>query len=48
MISLAPPLYIEVPVLSRECDRSCICVLEVASLPPSMIFLLGVRNVPAV
>jgi hypothetical protein len=27
--SLTPPLFIEVPVLSQECEWPCICVLGV-------------------
>ena len=30
--SWAPPLFIEVPVPSQECERSCICVLELSIL----------------
>jgi hypothetical protein len=31
--SLTHPLLIEVPVLSQESERSCICALEVLILP---------------
>ena len=36
---LTPPFCIEVPVLSQESERSCICVLRVSILPPCTIFL---------
>jgi hypothetical protein len=44
--SLALPLFIEVPVLSQESERSCVSVLGVSILPLSTIFLLDFRTVP--
>ena len=44
--NLTSPLFIEVPVPSQECERSCICVLRVSILPRSTIFLLDFGNVP--
>ena len=38
--SSSPPLFIEVPVPSQECEQSYIFVLEVSFLPLSTIFLL--------
>jgi hypothetical protein len=35
--SLTPPLFIEVPVLSQEIERSYTCVLDVSILPLSNI-----------
>ena len=42
--SLAPSLFTEVPVLSKESERSCICVLGISNLPISTIFLLNFWN----
>jgi hypothetical protein len=36
---LTSSLFIEVPLLSQESERSCICVLEISNLPISTIFL---------
>ena len=36
--SLTPLPFIEVPVPSKESDRSCICVLGLSMLPRSTIF----------
>ena len=38
--NLTPPLFIEVPVTSQVCERSCICMLAL-----STIFLLDFRTV---
>ena len=38
--NLTPPLFIEVPVRSQVCERSCICMLAL-----STIFLLDFRTV---
>jgi hypothetical protein len=38
--NLTPPLFIEVPVTSQVCERSCICMLAF-----STIFLLDFRTV---
>jgi len=47
--SIIPPhLYIEVTVPSHESGLSCICVLEISTLPLSTIFLLDCRTVPIV
>ena len=42
--SLTPSLFTEVPVLSQESERSCICVLGISNLPISTIFLLNFWN----
>ena len=42
--SLTPSLFTEVPVLSLESERSCICVLGISNLPISTIFLLNFWN----
>ena len=42
--SLTPSLFTEVPVLSQESERSCICVLGISHLPISTIFLLNFWN----
>ena len=39
--SLTPSLFTEVPELSQESERSCICVLGISNLPISTIFLLN-------
>ena len=39
--SLTPPLFIEVPVPSQECERSCIFLLVASILPLSTNFLGG-------
>jgi hypothetical protein len=39
-----PSLFTEVPVLSPESERSCICVLGISNLPISTIFLLNFWN----
>jgi len=43
-------IFIEMPVPSQECERSCmcICVLMISILPLSTIFLLDFENVPTV
>jgi hypothetical protein len=41
---LTPSLFTEVPVLSQESERSCICVLGISNLPISAIFLLNFWN----
>ena len=41
---LTPSLFTEVPVLSQESERSCICVLGILNLPISTIFLLNFWN----
>ena len=46
--SLTPSLFIEVPVLSQESERSCIYVLGISNLPISTIFLLNFGTVPTV
>ena len=47
--SIIPPhLYIEVIVPSQESELSCICVLEISTLPLSTMFLLDFRTVPIV
>ena len=38
--SLAPPLYITVPVATQECYRSCICALRDSMLPLFVRFVL--------
>jgi hypothetical protein len=38
--SLTPSPFTEVPVLSQESERSCICVLVISNLPISTIFLI--------
>jgi hypothetical protein len=43
--SLPLPLFIEVPVTSQECERSCICVLVVLILLHSTILILDFGNV---
>ena len=43
--SLPLPLFIEVPVTSQECERSCICVLVVLILLLSTILILDFGNV---
>ena len=51
--SLTPPLFIEVPVLSQECEWPCICVLGVMYMcvrsndfaSDSTIFILDFRTV---
>jgi len=47
-LNLILPLFIEVPVSSQESERSCIFVLEVSILSPSMIFLLDLGTVQTV
>ena len=42
--SLTPSLFTEVPVLSQESERSCICVIGISNLSISTIFLLNVWN----
>jgi len=42
--SLTPSLFTEVPVLSQESERSCICFLGIYNLPISTIFLLNFWN----
>jgi hypothetical protein len=42
--SLTPSLFTEVPVLSQESKRSCICVIVISNLSISTIFLLNVWN----
>ena len=42
--SLIPSLVTEVPVLSQESERSCICVMGISNLSISTIFLLIVWN----
>ena len=46
--SLAPPLFIEVPV-QRKSERSCICVLEVSILRTFtiLIFDIGIFCLPS-
>ena len=46
--SLTLPLFIQVPVISKESKQSCICVLEVLILSLSMILILDFRIVQAV
>ena len=46
--SLTPPLFIEVPVPSRESDQSCICVLGVWILPLYASFLLNSKTAQTV
>ena len=36
--TLTPSLFTEVPVLSQESERSCICVLGISNLPISTFF----------
>ena len=45
---LPPPLFIEVPMLSQESERLCICVLRVLSLPICTICPSDFGNVPTV
>jgi hypothetical protein len=42
--SLTLSLFTEVPVLSQESERSCICVLGISNLLISTIFLLNFWN----
>ena len=42
--SLTPSPFTEVPVLSQESERSCICVLVISNLLISTIFLLTFWN----
>ena len=42
--SLTPSLFTEVPVLSQESERSCICVLGISNLPISTMFVLNFWN----
>ena len=42
--SLTSSPFTEVPVLSQESERSCICVLGISNLPISAIFLLNFWN----
>jgi hypothetical protein len=42
--SLALSRFTEVPVLSQESERSCICVLGISNMPISTIFLLNFWN----
>jgi len=44
-ISLTPPLFIEIPVPSQECDQSCIVVLGLSILHISTSFLLDCGTV---
>jgi hypothetical protein len=46
--SLTLPLFIQVPVISKESKQSCICLLEVLILSLSMILILDFRIVQAV
>ena len=43
-----PPLFVEVPVTTQECERSYICLSKISIFPLSVIFLLDFRNVPTV
>ena len=44
--SITPPLFIEVPVPSKESERPYICVLGVSILPISTILIFDFGNVP--
>ena len=46
--NLALPRFIEVPVPSKESERTCICVLGVSVLLLSTILIFDYGTVPAV
>ena len=47
-IGLTTPRFIEVPVRSKDNERSCVCVLGISILPLSSILILEFRTVPPV
>ena len=46
--SLYPTLFIEMPVPCKECERSCIGVLQISILPLSTILIFNFEIVPTV
>jgi hypothetical protein len=45
---LTPPPFIEVPVQSKESERSCICVVGVSTLPLSTTMIFNFETLPTV